>query len=249
MNRAPAGSNDNSSKFFHLSEHVGTRTSVRFVNVYGFGPDAVEPPMCLILHQPALPESCGTGCSNHPALCNVTCSKATRTICCSTERCNLDQIRCIASKQRKKAQWEHHQIFLDNAIGGLTDAVVPHSTAGFKAVMHAMSICDSVSIFGFGPTCHGEVGDRYYTENDIGPDTIFHHYSEELGLLLRADKYGADAIIPPEARMLITAKSVKVMLPKCVNRMEASKLTEVLQRVGGSSMEIKLASGESFNNL
>eukprot|EP00415_Alexandrium_ostenfeldii_P004852 UN4852 len=108
-----------------------------------------------------------------------------------------------------------------------------------------MSICDSVSIFGFGPTCEGSIGGRYY-ESHVGVGRNYHHYDEELALLIRASEAGIRAIIPPEARAWITAKDVTVAMPTCVDKTEVSKLSQAFQGFG-SSMAVSFASEASFN--
>uniref|UniRef100_A0A7S1PUT4 Uncharacterized protein n=1 Tax=Alexandrium catenella TaxID=2925 RepID=A0A7S1PUT4_ALECA len=87
-----------------------------------------------------------------------------------------------------------------------------------------MSTCEHVTVMGFGPACSGDVGKRYYPGNFGGGKGLWHHYSEELALLIRASELGMKAIIPPEARMRITAKTLTVALPTCVNREQARRL-------------------------
>jgi len=129
-------------------------------------------------------------------------------------------------------KWGHHKVFLDNLHAGIADQIVPRSTAGFKAIVYAMSVCERVTVIGFGPTCSGSVGGRYYASDY--PISGFHHYHEELALLLRAGKRGSRAIIPPEARMWLAAEKVTVALPKCVDVEAASQLNQLFTGFGTS---------------
>uniref|UniRef100_A0A7S1Q2R0 Uncharacterized protein n=1 Tax=Alexandrium catenella TaxID=2925 RepID=A0A7S1Q2R0_ALECA len=247
LNAAPAGSLDRLSPHFPLAPHVGTRTDARFLNLFGYMPDdsAPSPPSCLFLPEPKVPAECGKHCKEHPGLCNVTTCRTPRERgYCTTGTCGVSSMRCLAAAMDDTDHdWGPHHVFLDNLHAGIVDQIVPHSTAGFKAVIYAMSICDHVSVIGFGPSCRGAVGSRYY-EGLVGvADT--HHYQEELGLLLRASENGTRAIIPPEARAWIAAKNVTVALPDCVKKEAVVLLHQVFQGFGASAA-VRLASEGNF---
>jgi len=236
VNAAPAGSLDPGSPHSSLAPHVGTRTDARFVNLFGELPDALVqgPPSCLFLQDPQVPEECGRHCREHPGLCNITCSDKSESVYCTSSTCDVSGMRCLTSSMvESDHSWGEHHVFLDNLHAGIVDQVVPHSTAGFKAVIYAMGICEHVSIIGFGPSCSGSIGGRYY-QGDEHPVATSHHYEEELALLLRASAKGTRAIIPPEARAWITAKKVMVGLPQCVDKELASRLRHVFAGFGAS---------------
>lgn len=240
INGAPAGSNDPASERSAYASSVGTRTDVRFVNGAGHIPKVPESsgPVCLFLHEPQAPDECGTGCWRNPGFCNVTCraDKPSQRPFCTKKRCDLDKFRCRAVRmpQREEPDWGDNHVFLDSFYAGIVDQVVPHSTAGFKAVVYAMSICDKVTVVGFGPTCAGSIGDKYY-KTEGGGILAWHHYEEELGLLFRADRLGTKALIPPEARKWIAAKEVRVMVPGCVDKAAVSRLNQLFEPFGDST--------------
>eukprot|EP00415_Alexandrium_ostenfeldii_P000109 UN0109 len=218
--------------------------------MYGLVPDDLwsAPPTCVFLHEPKIPTTCGKYCWDHPGTCNITCPKGVRmTPYCKTGTCDVRRLPCRGrSQENKTVDWGDHHVFLDNVHSGIVDVVVPHATAGFKAVIYAMSICDRVSIFGFGPTCDGSIGRRYYREEVRALEVAsgYHHYSEELGLLIRASGAGTKAIVPPEARSWITAKKVTVALPSCVDKKVVSRLNQTFQGFG-SFMAVNFASEAS----
>mmetsp|Transcript_54223 Transcript_54223/g.168166 ORF Transcript_54223/g.168166 Transcript_54223/m.168166 type:complete len:363 (+) Transcript_54223:59-1147(+) len=208
INAAPAGSADASKYRSRYSDHVGTRTDARFVNLFGHLPDdESDKPMCIFLHEPFIPEQCGRMCWRNPGFCNVTCGTPYSTdAICVKKPCDLSGLSCRGNGMRSEKDWGNNYVFMEHLYGGLADQIVPHSTAGFKAVLHAMSVCDKVSVLGFGPTCDGRTGTRYYTGNGYAT-SLWHHYDEELELLRKAKAKGTKAIIPPDARGWIHASS------------------------------------------
>eukprot|EP00415_Alexandrium_ostenfeldii_P000964 UN0964 len=216
--------------------------------MYGLVPDDLwsAPPTCVFLHEPNIPTTCGKDCQFHPGICNVACPKGAKDTHCKTGTCDVSRLQCRGMSQRQEdVDWGRHHVFLDNVHAGIADQVVPHSTAGFKAVIYAMSICNRVSIFGFGPTCDGSIGGRYYREvGEVAVASSYHHYTEELALLIRASGAGTTAIVPPEARSWITAKKVTVALPSCVDKTVVSQLNQTFQGFG-SSMAVNFASEAS----
>lgn len=232
-----------------LGSHVGTRTDVRFVNQMGNLPSVEEShrPMCLFLHNPMIPEGCGSNCWRNPALCNVSCSeKGVRSIFCikGKSTCDLNKLECKGNGMTEDKDWGDNYVFMDNVHAGIADQVVPHSTAGFKAVMYAMTTCENVSILGFGPSCSGVLGDRYYT-GATGP-TAWHHYAEELMLMKKAARLGTKAMIPPEVRSAIHAKTVEVRLPQCVGAAALRSLSGLFQDLG-AGIAVNLVSQSTPN--
>jgi len=203
-----------------LGDHVGLRTDVRFLNLEGRLPEFEEQDpegRCIFLHEPYIPEACGRFCVRSPGLCNVSCQEDRRGYC-THGVCKLQELRCKGSAMEEERDWGKDFVFMDNFYSAVVDQVVPHPTAGFKAIIYAMSRCESVSLFGFGPSCGGEGGARYYPSSAV----VFpwHHYDEELMLLKRASALGAlgtKVLVPPEARRWIgRATEVKAMFPPCL---------------------------------
>jgi len=217
-----------------LVKHVGTRTDVRFVNHYGIVPEAegVGEHQCLFLHEPKIPEPCGWSCSRNAGLCNITCGKYGPYGCTKkAKHCDLKEFKCMGSEMEEERDWGNRTVFLENYFGMIADQVVPHATAGFKALMYAMNRCEKVTVLGFGPSCHHEeAGARYY-EGNVG---IFswHHYSEEFMLLKRAAERGTKVLLHPDVRKAIsTVKKLEVRLPQCVEEHHGRHISQLLEGV------------------
>jgi len=242
INAAPSGAEEPG-----LADKVGSHTDVRFVNMYGHVPEGMSDnkPLCLFLHEPKMQEKCGHLCWSHPSTCKLNANCTDKASSCGKIGCELNRMRCVGGGMKEADhKWGNHEVFLDNLHAGIADQVVPHSTAGFKAVIYAMSICNHVTVIGFGPTCSGAVGGRYYSDDKRV--TKVHHYNEELALLMRADEQGAKAMIPPEARMWLAAKKVTVALPECVDRQSAARLHQVFNRFGTAVNLVSEASFKAF---
>lgn len=230
---APEGKSRQVDRYAMFGSHVGTRTDVRFINHLAHLPRGKDsgPPMCLFLNRPALPEACGGSCSRHPGLCNVSCSRpGALESFCVRGTCDLDQLRCRAASMTTEKDWGDNYVFMDNVHAALADQVMAHSTTGFVAVMYAMTVCEKIFVLGFGPSCSGVVGARYYNSH-AGPKH-WHHYDDELTLLEKATRHGAEAMIPPDAQSMIRAKSVQVMLPSCVDTASLRSLSGLFQSLG-----------------
>jgi len=217
-----------------LASHVGTRTDVRFVNYLGIMPEEEGDGggQCLFLHEPKIPEACGALCARNPGFCNMTCFKRGPYACTKrAKHCNLKDFKCMGSAMRKEKDWGKRSVFLENYFGMIADQVVPHATAGFKALMYAMNRCEKVTVLGFGPSCHHEeAGARYY-EGNVG---IFswHHYSEEFMLLKRAAERGTKVLLHPDVRKAIsTVKKLEVRLPQCVEEHHGRHISQLLEGV------------------
>jgi len=229
INSAPAGTDDESQYRSRFGLHVGTRTDARFVNMYGHMPEVEEStePMCLFLHEPSI--ECGRFCWRNPGLCNISCDKTNDNYCAKT--CNLRSLQCVG-KAMKQANWGNNHVFLDSIFGGITDQVMPHATAGFKAVIFALHTCEEVRVYGFGPTCGGELGLRYYRRRNLSDHPLnWHHYDDELRLMTDAATKGWDQIFPPGFKSWVRAKSLEVVLPKCVNRVLALSTKEKIKKM------------------
>lgn len=222
INAAPDGSDEVAKQYGSYGEHVGTRTDARFVNMYGHIPKTGKP-ACLFLHEPKMHSSCGRYCWRNPGLCNVSCATGNASFnverFCTHETCSLENQQCVGAAMENEHDWGKNHVFLDSYFSGIADQVVPHSTAGLKAVIYAMTICDKVSIMGFGPSCGDKVGEKYYpadlTNFQHSTTNGWHHYNKELMLLLEAAEHGTKAIMPESAQHLTVARSVQLMLPKC----------------------------------
>mmetsp|Transcript_27153 Transcript_27153/g.84828 ORF Transcript_27153/g.84828 Transcript_27153/m.84828 type:complete len:325 (-) Transcript_27153:52-1026(-) len=215
-----------------LASHVGTRTDVRFVNQYGIVPEDEGDGggQCLFLHEPKIPEACGTLCSRNAGFCNMTCESRVAGCTHNASRCDLKDFKCMGSEMQAERDWGNRSVFLENYFGMIADAVVPHATAGFKALLYAMSRCEQVTVLGFGPSCSGQAGARYYE----GAKHIFqwHHYSEELMLLKRAEKRGSKVLLHPDVRQWISAaQEIEVRLPDCVDKDQSAHVSQLLEGV------------------
>jgi len=215
-----------------LAKHVGTRTDVRFVNSYGMVPEfeGADGDQCIFLHNPKIPEACGTLCSRNAGFCNMTCESGVAGCTHKASRCDLKDFKCMGSEMEAEKDWGTRNVFLENYFGMIADAVVPHTTAGFKALLYAMSRCEQVTVLGFGPSCNGQAGARYYRGAvDVA---VWHHYNEELMLLKRAAKRGSKVLLHPDVRQLISAaKTINVQVPHCVDKPFSAYMSKLLESV------------------
>jgi len=197
INGAPAGDARN-PKF---APHVGRRTTVRFVNEYGHAPSWENKwGMCTFMHEPKV--GCGHLCWRDPDRCDRTCNVT-------------QKLKCLGEGMDNEKDWGNHNVFLDHVHSGVAQAILntPRVTAGFKALSYALHSCDTISIYGFGPSCSGEVGVRYYKE-EIEP-MLWHNYKDELELLKEVTKIGLKAF-PRKVRGWVVARNISLHLPRCL---------------------------------
>jgi len=195
VNGAPGGY----GKHVHLADHVGSRTDVRFLNQFArFPQEELADSMCLFLHEPSI--SCGKGCWIQKG--------------CNLAECNVSTFRCRGKRQKSEYKWGNNHVFLDDVSGHLADGLRRGAgrTAGLVAISYALHTCDEVAIYGFGPTCDGELGARYY-ENDR-PVWLGHGYNAELEMLKGLAHEGIE--VPSDLQSLIHAQTFTMNVPKCL---------------------------------
>jgi len=218
VNAAPAGMGPDTA----YAQHVGSKTDVRFVNEYGNTPPAeLAQPRCIFLHEPFTP--CGRLCWRSPSMCRL-------------ENCNLTQLVC-RPQAAKERDWGQNYVFLDHAHPDMAYKMVERATAGFKALAYALHNCDHVSVYGFGPSCNGEIGQKYYDRNK---PFKWHHYNDELNLIRGAQEGRPQGLLPESLRPWIVAQDLVLHMPACLeNQTAGQKLFQGLQGIGASSLRLR----------
>jgi len=207
INGAPAGSDEDNK----LKRDVGARTSVRFVNEYGHTPkQEKDQEVCTFLHEPRV--GCGRLCWRSPNMCEPGCAYDPLGGCRGT------------AQDQKEVDWGKNLVFLDHVHGEIAENLLGSNrvTAGFKALAYAISTCERVSVFGFGPDCDGSTGTRYYASEKIPPSS-WHAYKDEL-VLLKELSSGLFSNLPARVKNWIYATNVKLHLPACVQEHKDAKM-------------------------
>jgi len=203
VNGAPSG-----GRRREFAPHVGTRTTTRFINSFGLGSqDERDDETCVFLYVPKVPCK---GCSKIQdwdwRTCPGECGDSLATA----------PMSCQAQHQPAVPAWgDRASVIADFHHGTMAERIRPRPTAGFTAFTYALQHCEAVHVFGFGPTCDGTRGSRYY-ENKIKVQ-VKHAYNQELEMLKSAERNGPQSIMPKDLSGMVFAKSVHVHLPTCVS--------------------------------
>jgi len=200
-----------------LAKHVGYRTDVRFINGFGKFPvtDQTEQ-VCHFLHEPDI--GCGETCWRSPNLCNKTCNVGNANITCGFLHPQKEK-KEIKPGPRNPRIVDHADALMANALLGVvgSHSGLKYPTAGFKAFAFALRTCDTVTIFGMGPTCNGTLGVRYYSMgNSFPPRRKQHLYDEEYALLRKISGLGRDSGRLAELRPWIRSRNITMQLPDCL---------------------------------
>mmetsp|Transcript_60813 Transcript_60813/g.162780 ORF Transcript_60813/g.162780 Transcript_60813/m.162780 type:complete len:366 (-) Transcript_60813:40-1137(-) len=216
LNNAPTGRDDPK-----LDAHVGSRTDVRFMNHLA---DPMESErkqgVCVFLQEPDV-QSCGKECSMNPRRCDPECVLGANLTCRSLQ---------LASNLRRTVDpnWGSNKVILDHVHSGIAQGLMGTSpTLGLKAFAWAMHTCETVDLYGMGPSCKGKVGAKYYDhEGAIRLDRSL--YSNEFDWFSQAArKLDGDfaASVPKQVQGWATAQKVKMYLPKCVKVKARARLS------------------------
>jgi len=111
--------------------------------------------------------------------------------------------------------------------------MVDRATAGFKALAYALHNCDHISVYGFGPSCSGAVGMKYY--NPLHMPYTWHHYDGELELMRGASSDTPQRLLPEGLKPWAVAQNLVLHLPACFkNQTAGEKLFRMLQGISAS---------------
>lgn len=144
MNAAPVGTGN----LAHIAKHVGAKVDVRFTNQYGLLPDGDTEDACLFIHEPDMECAEAKDCWWSPEACSAPCDATCR---------GYDQRHSVVD-------WGQRAVILDNVHAAVAiDIVGQWRTSGFVALTYALMTCETVDVYGFGPSCEGaytELADR-----------------------------------------------------------------------------------------
>uniref|UniRef100_A0A7S4T8W9 Sialyltransferase n=1 Tax=Alexandrium monilatum TaxID=311494 RepID=A0A7S4T8W9_9DINO len=189
-----------------LAKCVGRRTTVRFVNRYGLVPNGSAVPECVFVTDPV-------GSCRKPKCWNTSEDVKAKVEC-----------RPEQSERRKRRWMEHSLVVVDDLHPLLAQHFLTASkklrhwfyrTIGFTAFTYAIATCDSVTVYGFGTSCDGLEGVRYYEA--LKPVQPRHPYNVELALMeeVAAEGSGSKAVKKGIAGWM-RAANVAVYTPPCL---------------------------------
>jgi len=219
-----------------LTKFVGSRTNFRFVNGLGLDPASdKDTSICTFIHEIDVSRKCGALCWRDPSSCSSKCTWKEA------------DIRCGYRSNPEKEPDGENTVILDHLHAAVAEMLImlPRKsrmesiiTAGFKALAFALRACERVTIYGFGPSCDGKMGERYYQSTKLH---LGHAYADEMNLLLNiSGQNPAEALVPysralgpdkhffgvpngtmreDEVRKWVRASRVDMRLPQCLRNM------------------------------
>jgi len=222
MNTATSGTQGSS-----LARKVGSKTTTRFVNGLGQYPRSdVKERVCHFHHELAMePKACGRLCWRQPFMCRKGCN-FTKDLSCKPR----SEIKANAAA--------YQPVILDQVDAYLAEAIIgensprKYTTAGFKAFAFALRTCSNLTIYGFGPSCNGDVGARYYQSEEGQPRlrhiwTDYHFYDEEFEVMRNVSGLNQES----PARLIqfkqwVRTKAITMRLPKCLTTQTRMQFTK-----------------------
>lgn len=209
MNDAPTGRD-----IPKLKDHVGTKTTMRFMNHHAQALESERSlEVCQFLQEPDTP--CGMLCSASPKQCDATCQIPRSQSCRSLQKGWI--------RNSSEPDWGRNLVIMDHMHPGIAQKIWNQPTVGMKALAYAMHTCDSIELFGFGDSCSGKIGARYYDQRGIRLEES--RYTDEFDWLTLAANPSAGLVserLPAELRGWATVKRIKMFVPACLK--ERSKL-------------------------
>lgn len=212
VNAAPDGAG--ASKW--LAQCVGARTSVRFTNQMGNTPKSEPPPRCIFMLEPAV--ECGGMCWMSPAECSKSCVIQENAHCHAHGQGSAPP---AWKRSLVVADNLHHAIAQDIVVSSKKRRPGSYRTAGFTAFTYAIGSCDHVTAYGFGKSCAGKTGGRYY-ENRVAVH-LFHPYDAELEIMQDIAREGPRSTYLQRVPGWMRASSVTVYHPPCLKNQSDPK--------------------------
>ena len=78
-----------------------------------------------------------------------------------------------------------------------------------------MRTCERVRVYGFGPSCEGKYGRRYYKHEGDKRVFLGHGYDQELRVIRKMALGGKWLNLPPHIQSSIHAKKFTMVVPPC----------------------------------